>query len=218
MFVPLLINTLLFSLLIWFGAGQFDALITRLLPAALDWLEWLLWPLFAVTVSILVFFTFIHLSNLVGAPFNGLLAEAVESHLKGRSTADGASWGSVLKNLGPIFTAEIKKIVYFLTRGLPLLIFFAIPVINVVAPLLWMLFSAWMLALEYADYPMGNHDILFPEQRARLKKKGLLTFGFGSATLLLVMIPILNFIAMPTAVAGATVMWVEGFEGEEKKD
>jgi len=210
--IPLLINTLLFSLLIWVGAGQFNALIAHLLPASLEWLEWLLWPLFAVTVSILVFFTFIHLSNLVGAPFNGLLAEAVERHLKGKSQKDAAGWGAFLKNIGPMFLSELKKILYFLTRGLPLLILFAIPVVNVAAPFLWMLFSAWMLALEYADYPMGNHELLFPQQRALLKEKGLMALGFGGAALLLIMIPGLNFIAMPTAVAGATVMWVEGFD------
>ncbi len=215
--IPLGINSLLFSLLIWFGAGQFDALMARLLPPSLEWLEWLLWPLFAVTVSVIVFFTFIHLSNLVGAPFNGLLAEAVEAHLKGEAFKEAVSWGKMLENVGPVFMAELKKIAYFLKLGMPLLILFLIPIVNVIAPIVWMVFSAWMLALEYADYPMGNHNILFPEQRALLKKKGLTVFGFGSAALLILMIPFLNFLAMPIAVAGATVMWVEGFEKTEYK-
>ncbi|MFQ5598616.1 MAG: sulfate transporter CysZ [Nitrospiria bacterium] len=213
--IPLAINSLLFSLLIWFGAGQFNDWITRLLPPALDWLEWLLWPLFAITVSVILFFTFIHLGNLVAAPFNGLLAEAVEAHLKGHRAKESLAWGTLIKQLGPVFLSELKKIGYFLSRALPLLILFLIPVVNVVAPLLWMFFSAWMLALEYADYPMGNHDLLFPEQRRRLKEKGFTVLGFGGAALLILMVPFLNFIAIPTAVAGATVMWVDGFEKEK---
>lgn len=210
--VPLVINTLLFSLLIWIGAGQFNRLMAWLLPSPLAWLEWLLWPLFAVTVSIIVFFIFIHIGNLVAAPFNGLLAEAVEAHLKGKESETSATWGTLLNNLWPTLVSEFKKITYILTRGIPLSILFLIPFINVIAPLIWLVFSAWMLAIEYADYPMGNHRILFSEQRERLKEKPMTVLGFGAITALILMIPFVNFLAMPTAVAGATVMWVETFE------
>jgi CysZ protein len=33
-------------------------------------------------------------------------------------------------------------------------------------------------------------------------------FGFGGAALVLTLIPVVNFIAVPTAVAGATALWV----------
>ena len=48
------------------------------LGAWLDWLRYLLWPLFVLTAVLLVFYTFSLLTNLIAAPFNGLLAEAVE--------------------------------------------------------------------------------------------------------------------------------------------
>jgi CysZ protein len=101
--------------------------------------------------------------------------------------------------------------VYFLIRAVPLLLLFLIPGVNIFAPVLWMAFSAWMLALEYADYPMGNHGLLFSEQRLKLREKRLTILGFGGAVLLLTLIPAVNFVAVPTAVAGATVMWVEEF-------
>ncbi|MEZ5582290.1 MAG: hypothetical protein R3F37_05475 [Candidatus Competibacteraceae bacterium] len=44
---------------------------------------------------------------------------------------------------------------------MPLLVLFVIPGVNVIAPLLWLVFGAWMLALQYADYPMGNHGLRF---------------------------------------------------------
>ena len=210
-FVPLLINIALFSALIFFGAQQFNRLVAWLLPAWLDWLSWLLWPLFALTVSGIVFFTFIYVCNFIGAPFNGLLAERVEQRLRNRGRETAFDLAQTLCMLWPALISEFKKLAYFALRALPLLLLFLVPGVNIVASVLWLLFSAWMLALEYADYPMANHDILFSEQRTLLQKKRLMVWGFGASILLLLMIPVLNFLAMPTAVAGATVMWVEQF-------
>jgi CysZ protein len=56
---------------------------------------------------------------------------------------------------------------------------------------------------------MGLHGILFKEQRQFLKTRRLSTYGFGGGVMLMTVVPVLNFIAMPTAVAGATAWWVE---------
>jgi CysZ protein len=84
--------------------------------------------------------------------------------------------------------------------------------VNLAAPFLWALFSAWMLAIEYVDYPMANHRLHFAEQRKRLRGRKLLSWGFGGASLLMTMIPVVNFLAMPASVAGATAMWVREFK------
>lgn len=209
--IPLGINTMIFSLLIWFGQSQFTRLIEFLLPAWLDWLEWLLWPLFALSALTIVFYSFVLFGNFVAAPFNGLLAEAVERQLTGEHKTEEDGWRKIIMNLWPALVAELKKISYFILRALPLLILFFFPLVNVVAPFIWIVFSAWILALEYADYPMGNHGILFSDQRIKLQEKPLVVLGFGLAVLFLLMIPLLNFIAIPTAVAGATAMWVKEF-------
>ena len=93
---------------------------------------------------------------------------------------------------------------YFALRAVPLLILFLIPGLNLLAPLLWLAFSAWFLALEYADFPMANHGLGFKEQHRRLKQQRLTSLGFGAGATLLTLIPVLNFVAVPAAVAGAT--------------
>ena len=55
---------------------------------------------------------------------------------------------------------------------------------------------------------MANHLLHFSEQRRRLRQRRLLSLGFGGSSLLMTMIPLLNFLAMPASVAGATAMWV----------
>jgi len=96
--------------------------------------------------------------------------------------------------------------------SVPFLLLFLIPGINLIAPFTWLAFSAWMLAVEYADYPMGNHGLRSDEQKQRLGNKRLLSLGFGGAVTVATMIPVVNFLVMPAAVAGATAMWVKQFK------
>jgi CysZ protein len=113
-----------------------------------------------------------------------------------------------VRGAGAALISEGRKVVYYLFRAIPLLVLAWIPVVNLAVPVLWLALNAWMLALEYADYPMGNHGIEFAEQRARLRTRPLVAFGFGGAALVVTLIPVVNFIAVPTAVAGATALWV----------
>lgn len=212
--IPLLINIILFAAAVVFGYQQFAQLMDWLLgylPSWLAWLQYLLWPVFALTAILILFFTFSTLANLVGAPFNGLLAEAVENHLLGRTNQSSSSWKKLATGAIPAILSELRKMGYYLLRVIPLLILFLIPGINIIAPFLWALFTAWMYALEYLDYPMDNHDILFREMQMQLRKQRTLSLGFGASVLLVTMVPFLNFLIMPAAVCGASAMWVERF-------
>jgi CysZ protein len=208
--VPLLINSLLFAAAIIYGASSLNSLIDWLISQWqwLEWLTWLLWPVFVVVSLTIVFFCFSIVANLIGAPFNGFLAEAVERNITGQKIESNSGM-SLLQIIIVSIKAEFQKLLYFVIRALPLLILFIIPMVNVAAPVIWFLFTAWMLTLEYGDYPMGNHDILFRQQREKFASNRQLAFGFGSGVMLLTMIPVVNFLAMPVAVAGATRMVTE---------
>lgn len=217
--IPVIINVLVFALSIWVLVQQFTPLVDKwlhYLPDWLAWLEWLFWLIFALAAILIVFYTFAILANLIAAPFNGLLAEAVEKHLTGQPMPSGGSLLSALKETPTAIIDELRKIGYYLLRAIPLLILFLIPPLNLAAPILWVLFSAWMMAVEYCDYPMGNHGLLFAAQRKRLRQRRMLSFGFGGATLFATMIPVVNFLIMPAAVAGATVLWVEQLKAIEE--
>jgi len=209
--IPLVINILVFSAAIWYGISEFESFLAWMrsgIPSWLQWLSWILWPLFVLALVILVFYSFTLVANLLAAPFNGLLAEKVELYLTGRPLDQGGGWKKVLIELVPTLLDELKKLLFAGLLAIPFLILFLIPGINLAAPLLWFLYTAWILTLEYSDYPMGNNGLKFGEMRARLRNKRVLGLGFGAATAGLTMVPVLNFIAMPSAVAGATAMWV----------
>lgn len=213
--MPLIINIVIFSLLIWLGIDQFEGLMDRFLPndeSWLAWLRWLLWPLFAIALLLVIFYTFTVIANLIAAPFNSLLAEKVELYLGDELPEQTGGLKQVAKDILPSLLSEVRKMGYFLLRAIPLLILFLIPGLNLAAPFLWLAFSAWFLALEYADFPMANHNLLFKDQHQRLKQARFTAITFGGGLTLMMMVPVLNFVAMPAAVAGATVFWKERLE------
>ncbi len=207
--VPLLINILLFSAGIWLASHQIDSWMERLLPSWLSWLEWLLWPVFAVIIFFAVFYTFSILANLIAAPFNAILAERVETHLRGLPIPPFQGYKTLPAIIVRTFRSEASKLLYMLKWLIALLILTVIPGLNMLSPFAWTLFGAWMLAIEYADYPMGNHELYFKDELQALKKHRGHALGFGWALSLLTLIPVLNFLAMPVGVAGGTALWVD---------
>ena len=210
--IPLAINVILFSIAVFILFRMFDQWMQSFLPdfpSWLSWLEdwimWLIWPLFASMILFVVFYCFTFVANLIAAPFNSLLAEKVELMLKGESIEQTDTYPafSVVKKT---LASEAGKLFYFLKWAIIILVISFIPVINIIAPALWFIFGAWMLTLEYLDYPMSNHGHYFKEINRQASSKKSYSFGFGCGVLLLTSIPIINFLAMPTAVAGATAL------------
>ena len=214
--MPLLINLLVFGVLGWW--------VNQLATAWLDsfalfsqWGDWWLvralqtvlhWLVSLVLVFSLAF-VFTLVANLIGAPFNGLLAERVEAHLLGSTSTPAPSWLTLVKSVPRLMWSELAKLSYLLVCIVPLLILQFVPLINLVAPVLLFLFGAWMFALEYMDYPLGNHGALFKEVRHTMRKRRKVAYGFGSTVALISMIPLVNLFIMPVAVAGATALYVD---------
>lgn len=201
--IPLLINITLFSSAIYLLSQKMDSWMQKLLPSWLSWLEWLIWPLFTITLLLLVFYSFTLLANLIAAPFNSLLASRVEAHLTGK-TPEHIDTEKFWKIAVRSVSAEIIKLLYFLKWLILLLIITVIPGLNLAAPFLWFLYAAWSFSLEYMDYPLANHGMLFKDIRQHNREHRMRSLGLGSIIFVLTSIPFVNFFAMPVAVAGAT--------------
>ncbi|EKE68671.1 protein CysZ [Gallaecimonas xiamenensis 3-C-1] len=211
---PLLVNLLLFAgAFTWlmFRLGDLVDYVLSYLPGWLEWLEYLIWPLGVVAVLVVFSFIFSALANWIAAPFNGLLAERVELMLTGEPLPD-ASLAEVVKDMPRVFGREWAKLKYCLPRAIGFLLLFLVPVIGqTLGAVLWFLFGAWMMAIQYLDYPFDNHKIPFEDMKMALKYQRSASFSFGMLATVLAMVPIVNLIVMPVAVCGATAMWVERF-------
>lgn len=217
--VPLLVNVVLFIGAIWLLVEQFSVWVDYwlgFLPAWADFLTWLFWPLFALLVLVGVYYGFSLVANLIAAPFNGLLAERVERELRGAPLAD-EGWAAVLAMIPRALQRELHKLAYYLPRFLLVLVITFIPGVNLIAPLLWFLFGAWMMSIQYCDYPMDNNRVSFRQMKALLKARRITSIGFGALVQLGMLVPLVNLLLMPAAVVGATLFWVEEYAGRERE-
>lgn len=200
--LPLAVNIVLFAAGSYAAFHYGDALITAFLPGWLAWLHGLLYPLIAIALLILTYYSFSLMANLIAAPFNSLLAAAVEKAERGEPPpADTPLWREILAS----FAQELHKLLYFLALALPTLIL--VLILPPLAPLLWFTYTAWCAALQYLDYPMANHGIRFRDQRTRLRQHRGDSLACGGAISLLTTVPLLNLIAMPVGVIAATLYW-----------
>ncbi|WP_144394057.1 sulfate transporter CysZ [Pleionea sediminis] len=220
--LPLLINLVLLSAgCIWLFTSlmEWKDDIYQSSGSIVQWffdnLGWLIWPIAFIAIFITVFYFFAIIANWLAAPFNGLLAEAVERHLSGESiNEDTGGFVGAMKDLPRIFGREWAKFKYWLPKAIGCLLLFLIPGVNLIAPVVWFIFSAWMMSVQYVDYPMDNHKISFQTMLEHLRAKRGGPLGFGSMILLVTMIPVLNILVMPVAVAGATALWFENYRQE----
>lgn len=212
-FIPLAVNLILFSTAFYFLFAEIGVWIQSVIDWIPDWMgsakefvAYLLWPLAVISVLLIFALIFGTLANWIAAPFNGLLAEKVERHLTGRSVDEGGMM-DVIKDIPRTLGREVEKLTYYIPRAIGfLLLFFLLPVIGQV---LWFLFSAWMMAVQYCDYPFDNHKVPFRRMRATLGQQKGTSYSFGIMVSVFSMIPIVNFLVMPVAICGATAMWVD---------
>jgi CysZ protein len=223
--MPILINLLVFGVFGWwinslalgwlsswsFFSSLGDWWIVNAIETVLRWI---------VSLALLFFtaFLFTLLANLIGAPFNGLLAERVEAHLVGDVNKPAPTVMELIKTVPRLMGSEMAKLIYLALCLVPLLILHFIPVINFIAPALLFLFGAWMFSLEYMDYPMGNNGALFRDVRKRMRLNRKAAYGFGCVVSLFSIIPIVNLFIIPVAVAGATALYVDHIRDQHLDD
>src|SRR5699024_3624644 len=138
--------------------------------------------------------------------------ERVELKLTGEPLED-SGWWDLIKDTPRMLAREVHKMLYYLPRALGCLLLFLVPVVGqTLAPLAWMAFSAWMMAIQYCDYPFDNHKVDFDKMRHALAGKRQLTLSFGAVITLCSGLPIINLLVMPVAVCGATALWVDHYD------
>ncbi|SJM89004.1 sulfate transporter CysZ [Crenothrix polyspora] len=199
--MPVLINIVLYSIAFALGYFFLGQWIDHFIPNWLQWLRWLLWPLFFSCFFGVLFFSFMLLANVLAAPFYGRLSAKTLAILTGQTST------IIEPPVAKVLWAELKRGLYFAIKAIPLLIISFIPGVNVIAPILWLVFGAWSMALEYTAYPMENAGLLFSQQKKILRSVRLGASSFGGIAALALTIPVLNFIVAPAAVVGATLFF-----------
>lgn len=210
--VPLGVNILIFGTLIGVGFSYLGAAMEQWLAWIPDWLgfiEWLLWLLIVLATGLITGYTFTAVALLIASPFNSLLAEKAEELHTGKEVSGLESFGAALLEVPRAIVRELGKLLYYLPMAALVLLLTFIPVLNAVSPVLWLLLGAWMMSIEFVDYPVDNHRLGFGEVKEACRRRRLSSLGFGGLVALCTGIPVINFFVVPAAVVGATLLWCD---------
>jgi len=210
--LPLAANIILFVLLGSVAYSYFQGLVStteEALPEWLTFLTWILVPLLWLLGGLLTGYTSTLLVLLVTSPFHALLAEKVEEQVTGRPVPALESLWAALMEVPRGLAREMRKFAHYLPRALVVLIVSFVPGLNTLAPLLWFLLGAWMMSLQFVDYPMDNHRLPFSEVQEACAARRLSSLSFGATVAFVSGIPLVNLIVIPAAVIGATLLWCE---------
>ncbi len=218
--IPFFINLLVFSSAVYYGLDLFQQVLQTYAPTTEVWygmmLYYLAWVVALLLTTVIVFFSFTVVGNLIASPFNELLSERTENLVLGETPQEGFSVRRFLVESGTAFIAELKKMALFLGCMMLLLLLNFIPGIGsliyaVLAPLLTLFF----LAVEYMAFVLMRKQISFADQRRYVFRHPMLMGGFACSVFCLLAIPFLQFFCIPLAVVGATLLWCD-FPGEEE--
>jgi CysZ protein len=210
--IPLAVNILIFGSLIGLGFSYLSDLINSWMAGIPDWLgfiTWIIWPLIILTVALIGGYLFTSVALLIASPFNALLAEKTEELVTGKPVDSLEGLGAALLALPRGILRELAKLLYYVPMAAFVLLLSFIPGLNAIAPVLWFLLGAWMMSIQFVDYPMDNHQLSFADVKEAVRSRRLSSMGFGGIVALCAGIPIVNFIVVPAAVVGATLLWCE---------
>lgn len=210
---PALVNLLLFFITAWLGVGRALDLLGRLWARPEGFWLLLLWVSAQVVIALvaltLCFVLVWAVSGLVATPFNDRLSEHIEMekgvveeapfHLARFLRDVAVSVGHSALNLGAYLCLMVPVLLLDLVPGLGL----------VLSPLASWLVTSTFLAREMMDGPLTRRRFSWRGKMALVNRHRPLMLGFGTGAALLLWIPLLNFLCLPVAVAGGTLLFCD---------
>jgi Uncharacterized protein involved in cysteine biosynthesis len=188
-----------------------DDFIVFLTPYAEDWPDFPRTVLRGAGVAAVVvvwavvsLLAYVALTLLIGQPFYEAISKKVEDRLGGvPNEVDVSFWRSLPRTI----VDSLRLGVFSVLVSVGLFVIGLIPVAGaVVAFLLGARFMGWVLALELTSVPFDRRGLRYADRKQALRANRPLALGFGAATFVCTLVPLFTVIAMPAAVAGATLL------------
>jgi CysZ protein len=149
-------------------------------------------------------------TNLIAAPFNDALSEAVENIHLGH-VASSFSLARALRGVGRTCGLELVKLSLYLAVMGPLFVLSLL--LPGVGTLIYTVASVGVtglfFAVDYMDWAASRRDLPLRARITLAVRHFRPVLGLGLGIALLLFVPLLNLILMPAAVAAATLLFID---------
>ncbi|BAJ31927.1 MULTISPECIES: EI24 domain-containing protein [Kitasatospora] len=154
--------------------------------------------------GLLAMLTFTAVTLLIGEPFYESLSARVEATEGGGPPESDLPlwrelWNAARDSLAVLLRAAAFGIALFLCGFIPV-------VGQTIVPVLAVCVSGFFLTAELTGTPLQKRGLTQKERLRLLRSRMSMALGFGTGLTLLFLIPVVTVLAMPGAVAGATLL------------
>lgn len=200
--------------------GSFCFLLYRSLtgwvnpPEAGEWyrqiLAYLLLAVIVVLMMVVAAFVFSRVASAIAAPFNDLMSQKTEELAGGTIQDVPFSVFGLLRDSGRAITHSFRILGVYLGLMIPAVLLLLVPVVGTLLfSMVAAVLSAYMFAYEYLGYPMDRRRFSFAEKRGFIRARLRSAIGFGLGNLAVASIPLVNFLFLPAAVVGGTLLFLD---------
>ncbi len=213
---PVAITAVMLVLALWVALSWTPGLLREYVPpppgdSLFGALEDGIWTLLAAALEAMVFLVAAVVlwvcGGFISRPFYEALGARVEAEAHGVE-APPVDVSTALTDMGIGFLHSVASLVVYALALLLLALFGLIPGIGeIVGTVGGALVTSAFLARELFDLPLARRRMPLAERLAFLWDHKAACLGLGGISALLLMVPGLNFLSMPVAVVGATLLY-----------
>lgn len=208
--MPLLINIILFAmgvpLVVWLVVNGIGDMLpeTGALQGAL---RLALQIIAAAAIVVGSVFIFVIVGNIIAAPFNSKLSQAVEEIQTGRPAVDETG---IVTSTGRSIITAIGRLFIFILLYPPIMATALIPVVGpVLYPVLGVIYGSFVLSLDFTDPTFERHIARFRDKVGFIRRRKALYLGFGLTAVGIAFVPFLNLLFLPIEVVAAAMLFLE---------
>jgi CysZ protein len=144
------------------------------------------------------------LTLAIGEPFYEKIAEKVDDHCGGLANPVDVPW---YRDVWRGIKESVRLVALSAILGIALFLGGFIPFVGqTVVPVIGALVGGWALAIELTGVAFVRRGMHLRQRREHLRGRRFLALGFGTTVFVLFLIPGVNILVMPAAVAGATLL------------
>ncbi len=218
-FLGLIPAVITFALLVggFIALLRFDRRIaTFITPFAANWTGWLhgmvvgaveialagAWVLLSIVL-------YTALTLIIGQPFYEAISKRIDDSMGGiRDERNVSFWRQLPRSI----VESVRLLLLTGMKGILVFVLTLVPVVGWVAgPIVGAMVGGWAIALELTSVPFERRGMVLRHRRQYLGARRPLAAGFGLAAFICLLIPGLDVLLMPGAVAGATLLSREVF-------
>ncbi|MFN0112917.1 MAG: EI24 domain-containing protein [Blastocatellia bacterium] len=191
--IPILLTVVFLVALILGSVWLVGQLISDLIPSDFKVFAQ---AIILILAFLLSYFLYLPVARVLLAPFAEAISRKTHTITTGETFRSDVGWIRAMKEGLKI------ALLHIVVGGLALALNFLPPF----GPVIGILITVFLHGLDFLDVPLSVRGVPFSKKLGIVWQNKSAAFGFGAASYLMLLVPVVNLICLPVGVIGATLL------------